>query len=214
MFVPLCCMPCLPQQFCENISKNVQQAESAAAAMQAVAHAHAYQHAAVQAALGINAAADRNSDTTTSGSSGSTGVVEHNTAPFRSSSSSSSSSGPLPLGLPRQLLVAGQAVPAAEQAHSAPVALPRGISPFAPTTGSSGGGGGIGAAVRVQDELVLSSWAAAALSGNESGSSAASMGSREYDPAPESDAGDSSDPGMYWPSSVGSGAVAGDSEDF
>jgi hypothetical protein len=205
-------MPCLPQQFCENISKNVQQAESAAAAMQAVAHAHAYQHAAVQAALGINLAADGSSGNS---SSGNTGIVEHDTVTYHSSSSG----GPLPLGLPRQVMVAGQAVAAAEQAHSAPVSLPPGISPSASTPGSSStsgssSGGGSGAAAQTQDKVVLTSWTAAALTGNVSGSSAASMGSREYDPAPGSDAGDSSESAMYWPSSVGSGAIAGDSEDF
>jgi hypothetical protein len=181
---------CDAQAFCENISKNVQQAQSAAAAMQAVAHAHAtYPQAMVRAARDANAATGQSS--TKSGSSG-----------------GSSSGTPLPLMPAPQQAVAGQRVTAAENAHSAPVALPPGIhGPVSQGSNSSSN-------TSLRDQVVLSSWAAAAVSGHLSGGSAGSLaGSREYElsaAVASDDEGDAS----YWPSAVSSGAIAGDSEDF
>lgn len=178
------------EAFCENISKNVQQAQSAAAAMQAVAHAHAtYPQAMVQAAREGNAA----------------------TGNSRSNGGSSSTNTPLPLMPALQQPVAGQRVAAAENAHSAPVALPPGIKgPVSLDSSNSSNGSNSS----LRDQVVLSSWAAAAVSGHLSGGSAGSLGgSREYElsaAVASDDEGDAS----YWPSAVSSGAIAGDSEDF
>jgi hypothetical protein len=192
---------CLSQQFCENISKNVLQAESAAAAMQGLALAHAYQDAAVAQ---VAAAAQRGS------------------------SSSSSSGGGLSLTSPPQVVVAGQQVAAADQAYRAPVSLPQSMAPAAAAGGvnglagnSSNNGGGNGVSGQQQQQqqqqqqrVVLDSWAAAAVTGQLSGGSAASMGSREYEPAGGTEGFEASEATGYWQSSVAGGAMAGDSEDY
>jgi hypothetical protein len=196
------CVFC-PQQFCENISKNVLQAESAAAAMQGLALAHAYQNAAVAQAAGAQGAA-------TAGSSSSNG-----------------GGGGLSLASPPQVVVAGQQVAAADQAYRAPVSLPQSMAPAQQGRQTSGAaaaaGNGLagsssnsvsGQQQQQQQRVVLDSWAAAAVSGQLSGGSAASMGSREYEPAAGAEGFEASEASGYWQSSVAAGAMAGDSEDY
>lgn len=95
-------------------------------------------------------------------------------------------------------------MPAAEQAYSmgAAVALPAADS-------SAAGADSSGTAQVALQKLDLNNLGSAAAASQLS-SSSSSLGSREYEPAPDS----SEDAAAYWPSSVSGGAAAGDSEDY
>lgn len=194
------------QQFCDNISKNVIQAESAAAAMQALAQSHAFQTSILQAALSAGATTD-----TASVSSSSSIEAGASTSSQQGSSSSRSGASPGPLSWrPRSsVLVAGQQVPAAEQAYAmgSRVKLQA-----AADYGSSSDDESSDMTEFALQKLDLSGSKAAAAASQLSSASTASLGSRdrEYEPAPNS----SEDAGQYWPSSVSGGAANGDAADY
>jgi hypothetical protein len=198
------------QQFCDNISKNVIQAESAAAAMQALAQSHAFQTSILQAALSAGATTDTAS---VSSNSSSISSIEAgaSTSSQQGSSSSRSGASPGPLSWrPRSsVLVAGQQVPAAEQAYAmgSRVKLQA-----AADYGSSSDDESSDMTEFALQKLDLSGWKAAPAASQLSSASTASLGSRdrEYEPAPNS----SEDAGQYWPSSVSGGAANADAADY
>jgi hypothetical protein len=194
------------QQFCDNISRNVIQAESAAAAMQALAHSHAFQTTILQAALSAGATTDAAS---VSSNSTSISSIEAGASAGSSSSRSTASPGPLSWRPQSSVLVAGQQVPAAEQAHAMGWRV---NLQAAADYGSSSDDESSGMTEFALQKLDLSGWKAAAAASQLSSSSTASLGSRdrEYEPAPNS----SEDAGGYWPSSVSGGAAANDADDY
>jgi len=171
------------QQFCENIIKNVHQAQGAAAAMHSMAN--------TQAALVAPPAAAGDHV----GSSSSSGVI----LPLQ------------PPAVNTAVLVAGHELPAAEQAHGigAPVAVGP-VGAMSSATGSSSSNSNRGTA-QLQGVFAMDSSCSSAPSSLTT--SVASMSSQGSGSAPWESSEAAAELAAYFQSSVSTGALACDSED-